>query len=65
MSKPYSPEDINYIAGFEAGCDYICHEIERWIKRHDYEPRIIGPILTLLAHLKHEQEGRETTNKKS
>jgi hypothetical protein len=52
-----------YIAGFDAGCDYICHEIERWIKRHDYEPRMVGPILTLLAHLKHEQGVGKTPRK--
>ena len=54
MSEQFSPEDKHYIAGFDAGCDYVINEIERWIKRHDYEPRVIGPILTLLAHLKSE-----------
>ena len=38
-----------YIAGFDAGYDCVLREIERYIKRHDYEPRITGPLLTLLA----------------
>ena len=41
-----------YIAGFDAGYDCVLREIERYIKRHDYEPRITGPLLTLLAHLR-------------
>lgn len=45
-----------YIKGFDAGCDYMVTEIERYIKRHDYEPRITGPLLNLLAHLKAEDK---------
>ena len=45
-----------YIAGFDAGYDCVLREIERYIKRHDYEPRITGPLLTLLAHLKVEEK---------
>jgi hypothetical protein len=45
-----------YIAGFDAGYDCAVREIERYIKRHDYEPRITGPLLTLLAHLKVEEK---------
>jgi hypothetical protein len=45
-----------YIAGFDAGYDCVLREIERYIKRHDYEPRITGPMLTLLAHLKLEEK---------
>jgi len=45
-----------YIAGFDAGYDCVLREIERYIKRHDYEPRITGPLLTLLAHLKLEEK---------
>jgi hypothetical protein len=45
-----------YIAGFDAGYDCVLREIERYIKRHDYEPRITGPLLTLLAHLKMEEK---------
>jgi hypothetical protein len=60
-----SYEDISYIKGFEDGCDYIVAEIERWIKQRDYEPRIIGPVLSVLAHLKmekqHGEEIRENT----
>ena len=41
-----------YIAGFDAGYSFVLHEIEQYIKRHDYEPRITGPLLNLLANLK-------------
>jgi len=41
-----------YIQGFDAGYGFVLHEIEQYIKRHDYEPRITGPLLNLLAHLK-------------
>jgi hypothetical protein len=44
----------DYIKGFDHGCDYIVTEIERYIKLRDYEPRITGPLLNLLAHLKME-----------
>jgi hypothetical protein len=45
-----------YIAGFDAGYDCVLREIERYIKRHDYEPRITGPVLNLLGHLKLEEK---------
>lgn len=54
MTEEFSTEDKHYIAGFDAGCNYVIHEIERWVERHDFEPRVAGPILTLLGHLKSE-----------
>lgn len=57
--------DLGYIAGFDAGCDYMVTEIERYIKRHDYEPRITGPLLNLLAHLKMEDRPDGTPSNKS
>lgn len=45
-----------YAKGFDAGYDCVLREIEQYIKRHDYEPRITGPLLTLLAHLKVEEK---------
>ena len=48
-----------YIKGFDAGYDYTLREIERWIKQHNYEPRVTGSVEKLLAHLK--MEGREIT----
>lgn len=54
MSNEFSPEDKHYIAGFDAGCNYVIHEIERWVELHNFEPRVAGPILTLLGHLKNE-----------
>jgi hypothetical protein len=49
MSKPYSPEDIEYIKGFEAGCDYICNEIERAMRETPGSETVLAP---LLRHLK-------------
>ena len=54
MSNEFSPEDKHYIAGFDAGCNYVIHEIERWVELHNFEPRVAGLILTLLGHLKNE-----------
>ena len=45
-----------YIKGFDAGYGYALLEVEQYIKRHDYEPRITGPLLNLLAHLKMEDK---------
>ena len=52
-----------YIAGFDAGYDCVLREIERYIKRHDYEPRITGPLLNLLAHLKMEGKSHDAPHK--
>jgi hypothetical protein len=52
----YSNEDINYIKGFDHGCDYIVAEIERYIKLREYDPSITGSLLNLLAHLKMEDK---------
>jgi hypothetical protein len=35
-----------YIAGFEAGCDFIVREIELWSSKHQYD------VIALLAHLR-------------
>ncbi len=35
-----------YIAGFEAGCDFIIKEIETWSTKHQYD------VIALLAHLR-------------
>ena len=42
-----------YIACFDAGCDGVLREIERYKTRHDYEPRAQWPLDRLLAHLKY------------
>jgi hypothetical protein len=48
-----------YIKGFDAGYDYALLEISRWIRRHDFDPRFIGPVEVLLAHLKMEVKDPE------
>jgi len=53
-----SPEAVmsEYIAGFDAGCDFILREIERW------QDEVGEDLHVLLAHLRKESdEGRETT----
>ena len=47
----YSDQDINYIKGFDHGCDYIVAEIERYIKQYPSEEFVLKE---LLAHLKME-----------
>ena len=44
------------IPGFNAGYGYAINEVVQYIKRHDYEPRITGPLLNLLAHLMMEDK---------
>lgn len=51
--KPYSPDDINYIAGFDHGCDYIVAEIERFERE---APSFAKTIPALLARLKMEDK---------
>ena len=53
MTKPYSPEDIHYIKGFEAGCDFIVAEIERYIAAYPTKEFVLNE---LLAHLKMEDK---------
>jgi len=48
-----------YIAGFDAGYDCVLREIERYIKRHDYEPRAQWPLNRLLAHLKYHSKTKD------
>jgi hypothetical protein len=41
-----------YAKGFDHGCDYIIAEIEKYIQRREFEPRITEPLNELLRHLK-------------
>jgi hypothetical protein len=43
-----------YIEGFDAGYAYVLNEIEQWVKREEYDPQRIAPVLLLLAQLKME-----------
>ena len=45
-------EQIEYIKGFEHGCDYIVAEIERYALNYDGAPNIM--LRELIAHLKME-----------
>jgi len=56
--QPPPPEAVmsEYIAGFDAGCDFILREIERW------QNEVGEDLHVLLAHLRMETtEGREST----
>lgn len=53
MFDPKSAADINYIKGFDHGCDYIVAEIERYIKQY---PTTEFVLHELLAHLKMENK---------
>jgi hypothetical protein len=54
----------DYIRGFESGCDFIVHEIERYAKHHHM---FLGD---LISHLKGKntaypvQDGKKLTNTK-
>jgi hypothetical protein len=45
-----------YIKGFDAGYGYAINEVVQYIRRHDYDPAVTGPLLNLLAHLKMEDK---------
>ena len=57
LYKPPSEAVMSeYIAGFDAGCDFILREIERW------QDEVGEDLHVLLAHLRKESgEGRENT----
>ena len=58
MTEEFSTEDKNYIAGFDAGCDFIVHEIDRWRKRPDVAGTSFDwAVAALLDHLKRTKEG--------
>jgi hypothetical protein len=60
MRQPIRSE---YTEGFDDGVSFLIDEIEKYIERREYEPRITLPLKNLLAHLKLEdkQQAREST----
>ena len=60
MFDPKSAADINYIKGFDHGCDYIVAEIERYMKEHANTEQVLAP---LLRRLKMEDSGKVPTKK--
>ena len=48
MFDPKSAADINYIKGFDHGCDYIVAEIERYMKEHANTEQVLAPLLRVL-----------------
>lgn len=45
MSKPYNQDDLNYIHGFEAGCNFICNEIEQTMRATPGTEAVLAPLL--------------------
>ena len=48
MFDPTSAADINYIKGFDHGCDYIVAEIERHMRENDGTEAVLAPLLRKL-----------------
>ncbi len=48
MFDPKSAADINYIKGFDHGCDYIVAEIERYMKENANTEQVLAPLLRAL-----------------
>ena len=48
MFDPKSAADINYIKGFDHGCDYIVAEIERYMRDHPGAEGVLAPMLRRL-----------------
>jgi hypothetical protein len=53
--ETYSKEDRQYIAGFEAGCEFIVLEIERWGKQHHIF------VADLLHHLRSGDDKKKSS----
>lgn len=53
MTKPYDQSDINYIAGFEAGCNFLIAEIEWYMREHGGSEAVLAPMI---RHLKSDPE---------
>ena len=52
MFDPKSAADINYIKGFDHGCDYIVAEIERYAKEANSRDALV--LVELIQKLKME-----------
>lgn len=53
MFDPKSAADINYIAGFEAGCNFLIAEIEWYMREHGGSETVLAPMI---RHLKSDPE---------
>lgn len=50
MNEPYSQDDLDYIAGFEAGCNFIVTEVERILREHPETEPVLLPVIRHLNH---------------
>jgi hypothetical protein len=55
MNNKYTPEELEYIKGFDHGCDYIVEEIRKFAVQYKYEEDSM-PFLDLLVHLKVQEK---------
>jgi len=58
MFDPKSAADINYIKGFDHGCDYIVAEIERFMRETPGSEVFVAP---LLRRLRLEEQNAKST----
>jgi hypothetical protein len=54
-TKTYTPEELEYIKGFDHGCDYIVEEIRKFAVQYKYKEDSM-PFLDLLVHLKVQEK---------
>ena len=62
MFDPKSAADINYIKGFDHGCDYIVAEIERYMRDSPGTEAVLAPML---RRLKGNDDSGKVPTKKS
>lgn len=58
MFDPKSAADINYIKGFDHGCDYIVAEIERHMRENPGTEAVLAPLLRKLKGEQNEKSIR-------
>ena len=58
MFDPKSAADINYLKGFDHGCDYIVAEIERHMRENPGTEAVLAPLLRKLKGEQNEKSIR-------
>ena len=51
METQFSVEDLHYIAGFDAGCAFVQHQIQHWLEWHCKDKDHARAIEALLEHI--------------
>jgi hypothetical protein len=50
MNESYSQDDLDYIAGFEAGCNFIVTEVERILREYPETEPVLLPVIRHLRN---------------